>query len=245
MDIDRIFRDLEFKIDPKDDYRKAYLFRLKKGIYKLINRDKNFVFDNCIINKNVENLNLRKTLLKIDSMSTYAVGHVVNQLCKQLSEDEIYLNIGCWKGFTLISGMIDTYCKVIGVDNFSQFEGPKEEFYFNFNKYKNYKKHFFYNEDYKVFFKNFEKTNQSISFYYYDGEHSYKNQYENLEIADNFLKKGSIVLIDDINFPDVENGTKDFISKSKSNYKVLKEIKTANNHCHPSFWNGILILEKF
>ena len=106
------------------------------------------------------------------------------------------------------------------------------------------KKHFFYDQDYKVFFKNFEKKNEKVSFYYYDGEHSYKNQYENLEIADNFLDKNSIVLIDDINFQEVEKGTKDFLNKTKSNYKVLKEIKTANNHCHPSFWNGIMILKK-
>ena len=62
--------------------------------------------------------------------------------------------------------------------------------------------------------------------------------------VDNFLDKGSIVLIDDINFPEVEKGTKDFLDKTKSTFKVHKEIKTANNHCHPSFWNGILILEK-
>ena len=114
----------------------------------------------------------------------------------------------------------------------------------DFKRYQNEEKHFFHNEDYKVFFKKFEKKNEKINFYYYDGEHSYKNQLENLEIADNFLDKGSIVLIDDINFPEVENGTKDFLNKTKSTFKVHKEIKTANNHCHPSFWNGILILEK-
>ena len=129
---------------------------------------------------------------------------------QKLSNDQIYLNIGCWKGFTLVSGMIDTNCKVIGVDNFSQFKGPKNEFYKNFENYQNKERHFFYDEDYKVFFKKFEKKNERISFYYYDGEHSYKNQYENLNIVDNFLDKGSIVLIDDINFPEVENGTKDF-----------------------------------
>lgn len=244
MDIEDIFNKINFNIKPNDDYRKAYLFRLKKGFYKLIKLDKKFTFDNCILDKDVENVNLKNAILQIDSMSTYAIGHLVNQICQRLSDNQIYLNIGCWKGFTLISGMIDTSCKVIGVDNFSQFEGPKNEFYFNFEKYQNKEKHFFYNEDYKVFFKNFEKKNEKISFYYYDGEHSYKNQYENLEIADNFLDRGSIVLIDDINFPDVENGTKDFLSKTNSEFKVLKEIKTANNHCHPSFWNGIMILEK-
>ena len=62
--------------------------------------------------------------------------------------------------------------------------------------------------------------------------------------VDQFLKKNSIILIDDINFDDVYNGTLDFINKTKSKYEILKEIKTANNHCHPSYWNGILILRK-
>tara|TARA_B100001093_G_scaffold515555_1_gene592141 strand:+ start:976 stop:1713 length:738 start_codon:yes stop_codon:yes gene_type:complete len=244
MDVDEILKKIKFQINPSDDYRKAYLFRFKKGLYKLLNLDKKFTFDNCILDKDVENLCLRNALLNIDSMSTYAIGHLVNQICSRLSKDQTYLNIGCWKGFTLISGMIDTSCKVIGVDNFSQFCGPKKEFFLNFNKYQNKKKHFFYDDDYKVFFKNFEKRDETVSFYYYDGEHSYKNQYENLDIADYFLDKGSIVLIDDINFPEVENGTKDFLNKTKSDYKVLREIKTANNHCHPSYWNGIMILEK-
>lgn len=244
MDIDDIFNKINFKIKPNDDYRKAYLFRLKKGIYKFIKQDRKFTFNNCIIDKEVENIKLKNALLEIDSMSTYAIGHLVNQICKSLSENQLYLNIGCWKGFTLLAGMIETSCKVIGVDNFSQFDGPKSEFYLNFEKYQNKEKHFFYDEDYKIFFKNFEKKNQRISFYYYDGEHSYKNQYDNLQIADNFLDKGSIIFIDDINFSEVENGTNDFLKKTQSNYKVLKKIKTVNNHCHPSYWNGIMILEK-
>ena len=101
-----------------------------------------------------------------------------------------------------------------------------------------------YEDDYKIFFKNFEKNNEKINFYYYDGEHSYKNQYDNLEIVENFLSRGSIIMIDDINFVEVETATKDFINKNISKYEIIKEIKTANNNCHPSFWNGIIIIKR-
>ena len=124
MNIDKILEKINFKIKPNDDYRKAYFFRIKKGLYKVINLDKRFTFNNCILDKDVENIKLKNALLKIDSMSTYAVGHLVNQICQQLSEQQIYLNIGCWKGFTLISGMIDTSCKVIGVDNLNEYYDP-------------------------------------------------------------------------------------------------------------------------
>ena len=243
MEINNIFNEIKFKINPEDNYRKSYNYRFFKSIFKLINREKNFDFSNCIINKNNEDLELKKALLKIESMSTYAIGHIINRICKNLSKDQLYLNIGVWKGFSLVSGMINTTCEVIGIDNFSQFEGPKDFFIDNFIKYKK-QNHSFYEEDYIIFFKKFEKKSKFIDFYFYDGEHSYENQYKNLEIADQFLKKNSIILIDDINFDDVYNGTLDFINKTKSKYEILKEIKTANNNCHPSYWNGILILRK-
>tara|TARA_Y100000590_G_scaffold444035_1_gene574275 strand:- start:32 stop:772 length:741 start_codon:yes stop_codon:yes gene_type:complete len=244
MNINSIFDQINFKVSPWDNYRKAYLFRLGKLIYKILGKEKEYTFNNCKISKNFENLSLKAALLKIDSMSTYALGHLINQICKNLSSNQLYLNIGCWKGFSLISGMISTSCKVIGVDDFSQFGGPKDEFFKNFNKYRKKNIHEFYEQDYKVFFRNFEKLNKKIDFYFYDGEHSYKNQFENLEIADNFLNEGAIIMIDDINFSEVENGSKDFVKKHSSKYKIIKEIKTFNNHCHPSFWNGVMFIKK-
>ena len=51
-------------------------------------------------------------------------------------------------------------------------------------------------------------------------------------------------MIDDINFTEVENGSKDFVKRYSSKYEIVKEIKTFNNHCHPSFWNGVMIIRK-
>ena len=240
MNIEEILKNIEFKIGPHINYRKAYFFRLKKFFHKIIKREKHFIFDNCKIKNIKENIFLKNSLLEIDSMSTYAIGFLINQICKNLSKDQIYLNIGCWKGFSLVAGMIDTKCNVIGIDNFSQFDGPKKEFYLNFEKHKKLN-HSFYEKNYKEFFKNFDKM---ISFYFYDGEHSYQNQFDNLQIVDQFLDSNSIILIDDYNFSDVENATKNFVDKSKNNYSIIKEIKTFNNHCHPTYWNGIAILKK-
>ena len=245
MNINDIFENIDFKIKPNQDYRKEYIFRAKKLIYKIFNKEKNFIFSNLIIkNKKKSDLILKKELLKIDSMSTFAIGYVINKICQELNDNENYVNIGVWKGFSMIAGMLNTNCNVYGNDNFSQFNGPKKEFMRKFNSLKNEEKHFFYECDYKDFFKNFEKLKKSISFYYYDGEHTYKNQFENLIIAKEYFKSGTIILVDDINFQEVESGTKDFISKYPNEYKIIKDIKTANNHCHPSYWNGLFLFQK-
>jgi len=243
--IEEIFNNIDFKIHPDQNYRKEYIFRLKKNILSLINKDKEFLFSNTIIKKkSLSDEVLKKELLKIPSMSTFAIGYVINKICQSLRKEDIYVNIGVWKGFSLIAGMINTECIVHGVDNFAEFGGPKEEFLKNFEKIKNPNNHFFSNCDYKFFLNNFEKQKKPINFYFYDGEHSYENQFENLIIAKEFFIKGTIVLVDDINFKDVEMGTKDFINKYPGQYEILKEIKTANDNCHPSYWNGVIVFKK-
>ncbi len=245
MNVNEIFENIDFKVKPEQNYRKQYLFRLKKSFYKIFNKEKNFLFSNLIIKKK-ENSDeiLKEELLKVEGMSTFAIGYIINKICQSLKSDENYVNIGVWQGFSLIAGMINSNCNIYGVDDFSEFGGPKEKFIKNFNLLKNEKKHFFYDCDYKYFFKSYEKINKSISFYYYDGEHSYKNQYENLIIAKEFFKSGTIILVDDINFKEVESGTKDFIGKYEKDYEILKEIKTSNLHCHPSYWNGLILFRK-
>ena len=220
MNIENIFDDISFKVSPKDDYRSSYKFRFIKSFNKIFKKEKNYVFDNCIINKEKIDLDLRKELIKIDSMSTYAIGYLINRICKNLSKNQVYLNIGCWKGFSLVAGMINTQCKVIGVDNFSQFTGPKNDFIKNFENSKK-SNHFFFEQDYEKYFESLDHTKDKFDFYFYDGEHSYDNQFKNLEIADNFLNVGSLILIDDINFDEVYEGTLDFINKTKSKYRII------------------------
>ena len=53
-------------------------------IAKVIGKEKEYTFNNCKISKNFENLSLKKELLEVESMSTYAMGHLVNQICKNL-----------------------------------------------------------------------------------------------------------------------------------------------------------------
>ena len=123
------------------DSKNALHHKSKNQIYLWYGLKIQNIFHNLAQKKN--DLDLRKELIKIDSMSTYAIGYLINRICKNLSKNQVYLNIGCWKGFSLVAGMINTQCKVIGVDNFSQFTGPKNDFFKNFENLKK-NNHFFF-----------------------------------------------------------------------------------------------------
>lgn len=177
-------------------------------------------------------------LQNIVGMSTIANAKIINLICKSLSENETYVNIGTFQGFSLIAGLIDTTCKVEGIDNFSQFSGPKDIFLKNYDQYKRDNSKFF-DQDYVEYLQN--KT-EPIQFYFYDGPHKYRDQYNAIKLANHLLYKGSIVMVDDTNANGVKEGTFDALRDLNRNYNIWIDLRTAHNK-HPTFWNGILILE--
>ncbi|MEK7432128.1 MAG: class I SAM-dependent methyltransferase [Cyanobacteriota bacterium] len=203
---------------------------------------------NTLLPENNENIDSIKNLLDIPRMSTLANGAIINKIVSELKENELFVNIGVWNGFTFFSGLIgNSDKKCVGVDNFSEFfpEIAKANFYQNYNFFKNSltksENIEFYELDYEEYFNKIHKG--IIGFYIYDGEHSYKNQLKGLELAEPFFSENCIILIDDTNIPEVKQSVLDFIKLSKNKYEIIFDVNTANN-CHPTFWNGLIILKK-
>jgi hypothetical protein len=180
-------------------------------------------------------------ICKIPRMSTIAIGALINQSVAHMPDDQAFVNVGVWHGFTFLSGIAANQGKrAIGIDNFSKFGGPREEFMARFNSYKS-ARHEFYEMDYRDYFQKIHRG--EIGFYIYDGDHSYENQLEGLRIADPFLAKDALVLIDDINREAPRTATVDFVTERKGKYRIILDEPTSRN-CHPTFWNGIMMLQK-
>lgn len=180
-------------------------------------------------------------ICKIPRMSTFAIGAIINLIVSEMPEDQTFVNIGVWHGFTFLCGLVNNpNKKCIGVDNFSEFDSPRDQFNERFNKYKS-ENHSFYDMDYIEYFSKVHK--ESIGFYIYDGNHSEEDQYNGLKIAEPFFSKDCLILIDDINWPNAINGTKEFLNQTKHKYNLIIEQRTSNN-CHPTFWNGVAMFQK-
>jgi len=180
-------------------------------------------------------------LCKIPRMSTLSLGGIINCGVKQLAPGKMFVNVGVWHGFTFLSAMLNNPNKIcIGIDNFSEFGGPRPQFIERFDQMKS-QNHFFYDMDYEKYFSEFHKG--EIGFYIYDGEHSYKNQLKGLQVAEPYLAENSLILIDDTNWSEPRKATIDFMEKSSNEYKIIFDRRTYCNG-HPTFWNGVMILKK-
>lgn len=181
-------------------------------------------------------------LCAMPRMSTFAIACIINKAVREMPADQCFVNVGVWHGFTFLAGMLgnpDKRC--IGVDNFSEFGGPRSEFRQRFMDAKS-DAHTFFDMGYKQYFAGYHKQ-QAIGFYIYDGAHDYASQLDGLKIAEPYLAEGALILVDDTNWPDPDKATRDFMAASEFNYDIILDKKTSGNG-HPTWWNGILVIQK-
>jgi hypothetical protein len=182
-----------------------------------------------------------KEVCKIPRMSTFAIGAMINQAVAQMQPDESFVNIGVWNGFTFLSGVAHNPNKVcIGVDNFSQFGGPRNAFMKRFEKLKS-PKHSFYDMDYIEYFNRMHQS--KIGFYIYDGHHSYSDQLKGLQIAEPYFSDNCLVLVDDTNWKEPMQATLDFMHNSKNKYELLLH-KTTYRNGHITYHNGVMVFKR-
>jgi len=182
-----------------------------------------------------------KPICRIPRMSTPAIGALINRGVALMPPGEVFVNVGVWNGFTFLSGMVTNSDRVcIGVDNFSQFSGPKKAFLRRFEQFKS-GKHRFYEMDYKVYFTTVHR--EPIGFYLYDGEHSYQNQLDGLRVAEPFFGPNCVVMVDDTNLPEPRQATLDFMKQSDNRYEIVLDSSTHDNG-HPTWWNGVILLRR-
>ncbi|USK78060.1 class I SAM-dependent methyltransferase [Peribacillus frigoritolerans] len=201
-----------------------------------------FEVENTILPENDKEMkDSLSEICKIPKMSTLPLAAIINKCVSMMDENDSYVNVGVWNGFSYLAGLINNpNKKCVGIDNFSSFGGPRVDFMKRFTQYKS-QNHDFYDMDYLDYLKSVHKG--SIGFYFYDGPHDYKNQLEALQLAERFFSKNCIIMIDDTNWDPPRRATLDFISSSSNDYDILLDVNTYCNG-HPTFWNGVMILKK-
>jgi predicted O-methyltransferase YrrM len=182
-------------------------------------------------------------IISMEGMSGTKTRHFYNNLLN--NQDARYLEIGTWKGSSVCSAMCGNKAKVLCIDNWSEFGGPKDEFVKNFEKFKGENDaRFIENDCYKVDISGLPKFN----IYMYDGNHSEESHYRALNHYYDCLDDVFIFIVDDWNWQEVRNGTLQSIKKLNLNVLYQKEIRlTMDNSVtlepllSKTWWNGIYV----
>lgn len=191
----------------------------------------------AITNANNCKSKLSEEILNIPGMSSRKVRHLLNNL---ITNNDRYLEIGTWMGSTLISALYKNNPQYyIAIDNWSEWDGPKNDFFNNCQKYLNYMPNFL---EKNCFDLGEEKNNiKDITIYFYDGGHSETDQYRAITYYYECLADNFIILVDDYNSPPVPIGTQNAINDLKIKKKCEIELPADYNGDTNKWWNGLYL----
>lgn len=185
-------------------------------------------------------------ILEMEGMSGTRTRHLYNNLCSlDIGRPLEYLEVGTWKGSTIISAMYgnEHTTRATTVDNWADFEGPKDEFLRNIKE--------FGVSPTVVDLDCFQYTpSEKIDIFLYDGDHSYEVHKKAIEHFWPYLQDTAIIIIDDWNIPDVQRGTMHgFHSAAHDHGKctvLLNWQLTTHFVTKEGFWNGtaIFVIQK-
>ncbi len=201
---------------------------------------------------------LNQDVADIRGLTSMKVRCFLNNICSE--ENAVYLEIGSYKGATFFSALYGNDINAIAIDNWrvekimpaitplwaSLGESvvktkPKDVFLQNLKKFKGTNNVQILDENYLNFNKKSLLYKPNIVFY--DGEHTFKDQYQVLTDFKDYLADEFVLIVDDWNWE--KRGVLKGIKDLNLNVKYKKEIFTKGED--PSdFWNGlgIFILEK-
>lgn len=203
--------------------------------------------EHCIAEARTQRSRCSKEALTLEGMSGAGVRHFLNNLVSM--KGARYLEVGLWMGSTFLSAISNNKpLSAVGCDNWSQFGGPKEEF-FTASSIPGLNLPVFsiHECDFRKL-----KLDQPANIYFYDGEHNQADQRDALTKMRDNLEDRFIYVVDDWVQVEVRTGTNEGIHNQ---YKILhrweidvqdNRSKTDHNGENKGFWRGlgVFILEK-
>jgi hypothetical protein len=192
---------------------------------------------------------------KDNDLTSVKIVSLLISACKKFCNFEnIYLELGVFKGSTLLNVAINNKkISAVGVDNFSLFndKGINYEQLKKRIKENNLSNVQIINKDVEEAIPFIKRLNKKIGVLFVDASHDYRSQFVALLKYKEFLSKKCLIIIDDCNYYHVRKATSDFLSVEK-NFKLIfqsySKTHVANlrnsdkKKAYIGYWNGVNVL---
>lgn len=178
-------------------------------------------------------------ILQLDGMSGNMTRHLYNNICSFKKTDGTptrYLEIGCWKGSSTTSALHgNTHLVSTVVDNWSEFDGPKNDFHVNIGPYKGESLQIVEEDSFHPDILQ-RLAHAPYDIYLYDGCHLNDSHEKAITRLWDALADTCIILIDDYDWEIVREGTRKGLEAVNANVVYQTSVSSPNGR--DGFWNG-------
>ena len=184
----------------------------------------------------------------VEGMISIRNQQLLNLAFRFIGAGECYLEVGTYKGKSLISAMVNNpVVPVFACDNFSVFPGNALEITLaNLRRYGLENKVMFYSCDFLEVYCP-QKLPIPVGLYFYDAAHEEEPQYLAIKKVEPFLADEALVIVDDwLYTPDCPSyaraGTLRAVKESCHQWRLMYELPARFNGDRAMWWNGLGVL---
>lgn len=191
-----------------------------------------------------------RVLDHVQAMTTPSTMHLLNFACQCLEGDECYLEVGTWRGGTLIGALLNNTALGYAVDNDAAYMGrhnedehlSREVWQENVKRFGAGERAVYVEGSTPAIWGNAALTGGNpVGVYFFDGDKATAEAaYDGLGGVVPFLSSRALIIIDDANTAQIRQASYIFRHRHPRSCLLLDLATPAN--CWPSFWNGLQIL---
>jgi protein O-GlcNAc transferase len=187
-----------------------------------------------------------KVLTQVKGMTTANIMQLLNCAVEYLEPNEVYCEIGCFQGASLIGALLDRpACIAYAVDNFSEFDTFADSFdnlTENLSKFDLEDRVIFCNQNFEEFFCEWREaeSEDQIGLYFYDGACDYRSNLMGLLLVKSSLSHKSLIIIGNSNWEAVRQSSWDFVA-THPQCKLLLDLTSHEKYSDATFGNGLQI----
>jgi len=161
---------------------------------------------------------------------------LLNLAASLLDPGESYVEVGTWKGTSLIAAMLGNSGDFIAIDNFAFREGSRAQLDANLARFGLLGATVLEGDVFELVPAG-ALSGRRVGVYYYDAAHSYEAQLRGLTLIEPFLAERALLIVDDTDWEQVARATHDYLSRQPK-ARLLVSI-AGKDGGQPAWWEGV------
>jgi hypothetical protein len=154
-----------------------------------------------------------------------------------MAPDEVYVEIGCWQGLSLVGALFGHDAGAFACDDFSEFGGPRAALGATLTKWTARGQVRFHDMDFRKFLAAAPWAPARVGVYFYDGGHDFDDQFGALREMLPYLARDAAVFVDDTNWRHVRAANA-YFARHAPGFELVRDLRTRSPFS-PAWWNGL------
>jgi protein O-GlcNAc transferase len=155
-----------------------------------------------------------------------------------LEPGESYVEVGSFKGASLIAASRAWAGDVVAIDDFSMGEGNRAVLESNLERFGGHAT--ILEGDAFELLRRGALEGRRVGIYYYDAAHDYESQLEGLRLIEPYLAERALLVVDDSDWERVERAIGDYLAEQPRARELAR--RAGKDRGHPEWWEGATVL---